>query len=472
MPESEAAGSGALPSSIEPPEAEATTRFSDFLAAVVGSQAIDEISQRSSSRTEGTGQTEAERAKEQETEIRMLLDSLMERQKLFERLARIQGSISLRRPLQDVLDTITEGARELMGDEVVGLRLIDQDNPSYVVLVSHCGVPDDLVGALERSPIGEGAGGRAMAEDKLVVINDYSRSSDALQAFAKSGLRAAMAAPVRESGEPIGSLVVATFKEGRYFTNGERGALLALAEHAGLAITDARTVQAMREAQRAKDMFLAMVSHELKTPLTVIMGTIRTLDRHHGSISEETRKEMFDAAYERCRDLEKLIDRLLQGASSELADAAHKISMPNLINGALRGFDHAFRIHLDDVPEVTFETSVASVQRVIGILVENALSHSSRTSVVSIGAEVHGPDASIYVRNEGTLPPGDMDQLFEPFQRGPDATSSGVGLGLYIARRIARAMGAELTAHDDGASVCFELKIPLQHGVAQHKFFG
>ena len=466
MAESEEALSQAPPSSSDQSQDAASMRFSDFLAAMADSHALD--TSPLAVPPEGD-RTEEERKEEQEAEIRMLLQSLMDRQKLFEKLARIQGSISLRRPLQDVLDTITQGARELMGDEVVGLRLIDPDDPGYVVLVSHCGVPDELVPALERSPIGEGAGGRAMAEDKLVILDDYSRSPDALEAFAKSHLKAAMAAPVRESGQPIGSLVVATFNEGRHFTNGERGALLALAEHAGLAITDARTVQAMREAQRAKDMFLAMVSHELKTPLTVIMGTIRTLDRHQASLPETTRREMLDAAYERCRDLEKLIDRLLQGASAELADAEHRTSMPDLVSGALRGFEHAFRIHVEDIPEISFETSVASVQRVIGILVENALAHSSKSSVVSIGASVKGSDAIFSVRNEGSLPEGEREQLFEPFQRGPEATSSGVGLGLYIARRIARAMGAELKASDDGATVCFELTIPIQHGVAQQK---
>lgn len=469
MPHSEEAFPGAPPSASRRAEDAAAMRFSDFLAAMVDSHALDESPLLSPG--EGPRPSEAPE-REQEAEIRMLLQSLMERQKLFERLSRIQGSISLRRPLQDVLDTITEGARELMGDEVVGLRLIDLDDPGYVVLVSHCGVPDELVPALERSPMGEGAGGLAMAEDKLVIIEDYSHSADALEALAKSNLRSAMAAPVRESGEPIGSLVVATFKEGRHFTNGERGALLALAEHAGIAITDARTVQAMREAQRAKDMFLAMVSHELKTPLTVIMGTIRTLDRHQASLPEATRMEMLEAAYERCRDLEKLINRLLQGASAELADAEHRISMPDLVSGALRGFEHAFRVHVEDIPEIDFETSVASVQRVIGILVENALAHSSRTSIVSIGARVRGTDAVFYVKNEGSLPKGERDQLFEPFQRGPEATSSGVGLGLYIARRIARAMGAELSASDDGAMVCFELRVPIQHGVAQHKMRG
>lgn len=467
MPEFQAERPSHPPSSIDEPHDGEASRFSEFLASLSDTDVLDERSG-----PKGSSPDSPDRAAEREAEIRMLVQSLMERQKLFEKLSRIQGSISLRRPLQDVLDTITEGARELMGDEVVGLRLVDPDDPGYVVLVSHCGVPDELLAVLKRLPVGEGAGGRAMAEDKLVILEDYSRSPDALEAFANSELRAAMAAPVRESGQPIGSLVVATFKAGRRFTNGERGALLALAEHAGLAITDARTVQAMREAQRAKDMFLALVSHELKTPLTVIMGTIRTLDRHYASISETTRAEMLDSAYERCRDLEKLIDRLLQGASAELADAEYRVSMPDLINGALRGFEHAFRIHVEDIPEISFETSVASVQRVIGILVENALSHSERDSVVSVGASVNGSDATIQVKNDGTLPEGDMEQLFEPFQRGPEATSSGVGLGLYIARRIARSMGAELSARDDGATVFFELKLPIQHGIAQQKLRG
>ena len=60
--------------------------------------------------------------------------------------------------------------------------------------------------------------------------------------------------------------------------------LQAFAQHAGLALGDARLVEAMREAQRSKEMFFAMVSHELKTPLAAIVGNLHTLIKNQHKI--------------------------------------------------------------------------------------------------------------------------------------------------------------------------------------------
>jgi hypothetical protein len=77
-------------------------------------------------------------------ENRDLVATLQERHALAQRLSRIQREISSRAPLQDVLDAITSGASELLDDEVVGLRLIDDDDPETMVMVSALGVADDL----------------------------------------------------------------------------------------------------------------------------------------------------------------------------------------------------------------------------------------------------------------------------------------------------------------------------------------
>jgi hypothetical protein len=77
-------------------------------------------------------------------ENRDLVDSLQQRQALLERLAQIQRRISSRTSLQHVLDAITSGAAELLGDEVVALRLIDESDPDFMVLVSSIGIPTAL----------------------------------------------------------------------------------------------------------------------------------------------------------------------------------------------------------------------------------------------------------------------------------------------------------------------------------------
>jgi diguanylate cyclase (GGDEF)-like protein len=189
------------------------------------------------------------RSEHQSEENERLLATLRERQMLLERLARIQRSIVSHAALDEVLDRIVTGASELLGDEVVGLRLVDRDKPGEMFMAASAGIEPELRRAQRRGRVGEGIGGRAISERRLVVLENYGSSPKANPAFANSGIRAAMAAPVRERGDVVGSLVVATRKPGRTYSAAEREMLLTFAEHASLALTDARTVgDAMHQA--------------------------------------------------------------------------------------------------------------------------------------------------------------------------------------------------------------------------------
>jgi diguanylate cyclase (GGDEF)-like protein len=182
-------------------------------------------------------------SEQQAAENARLVVSLEERRRLLERLSKIQSSIISRRELHEVLEAIVAGAYELLGDETVGLRLIDQRDPSQLVMVASAGVGPELLREVRRTPLGLGAGGRAAAEGRLIVVEDYAADDHNLAAFAGDGIRAALAAPVHEHGEVVGSLVVATHRAGRTYSKAEREMLLAFAEHASLALTDARTVE-------------------------------------------------------------------------------------------------------------------------------------------------------------------------------------------------------------------------------------
>src|SRR3954451_1924226 len=174
---------------------------------------------------------------------------MLRRQTLLERLWRIQRSIVHRAALQDVLDGIVAGASELLGDEVSALRLVEPHNPSQMVLAAASGVPSDLMEAIRRGPIGEGVGGLAISKNELVVEEAYSRWESGLAAYRERGLQAAMAAPVHENGVPMGSLTVASFRPGRHYSQTEQDVLFAFAEHASLALTDARNFEdAMHQA--------------------------------------------------------------------------------------------------------------------------------------------------------------------------------------------------------------------------------
>jgi diguanylate cyclase (GGDEF)-like protein len=175
------------------------------------------------------------------------LAALRERQTLLARLTRIERSIAVRAPISDVLQAIVTGAAELLGERVVALRRTDPDLPTQAVIVCSTGL-EAATGLDAPIKIGEGAGGRAISERHLVVIHDYCEAPNALHAFATLGLQAAMGAPVQEDGEVVGSLVVASYTPGRRFSLAEQEALMAFADHASAALTDARMVESLRQA--------------------------------------------------------------------------------------------------------------------------------------------------------------------------------------------------------------------------------
>jgi diguanylate cyclase (GGDEF)-like protein len=179
-------------------------------------------------------------------EQRLLLDALNERGQLLERLSRIQNSIVRRGDLQEVLDAIVEGAQELLGDEAVALRLVDPADPRTMAVVAATGMAPQAIAKLSSTPVGETIGGRAMAENRLLT----SAAGDAGPGtFIVDGVCAALAAPVHENGRAIGSLTVASSSAQRVYSDAEKDTLTAFAEHASLALTDARNVQkAMHEA--------------------------------------------------------------------------------------------------------------------------------------------------------------------------------------------------------------------------------
>lgn len=226
-----------------------------------------------------------EKSDRQAEENAQLLASLQDRQALLESLFRIQRSISHRAPVQTVLDAITEGAAQLLGDELVGLRLVDRDDPGTLVLVSSVGVAPEVAEAASRSD--GGLGSMAIAARRLLVTHDYAGLRDPLAPFVASGVQTAMAAPVFQDGEPIGSLVVASNDARRRDDESEQELLLAFAEHASLARNDASALEAMR---RSYADAVHRASHDALTGLPNRILVLERLDRALAAAGRRTAK--------------------------------------------------------------------------------------------------------------------------------------------------------------------------------------
>ena len=182
----------------------------------------------------------------QAAENQLLLLSLRERQLLSDRLSQIQRRITAREPLQEILDDITAGAAQLLESEIAVLHLVDDSE--FRRLASSLGI----VGEQERRAAPHPAyreprwpcshRGPALRRRQLPMFHRRRRTPDSSEYWS------AIAAPIHTEGRAIGSLVVATRQADRSYLDSDQELMLAFAEHASLALNQARSHQAMADA--------------------------------------------------------------------------------------------------------------------------------------------------------------------------------------------------------------------------------
>jgi diguanylate cyclase (GGDEF)-like protein len=259
------------------------------------------------------------------------LEELHERQTLLERLSRIQHSITRGADLQQTLDAIVAGASELMAEPVAAMRLVDRDRPERTHIASAVGLESQVLVEMRDSEIGHGIGGRAIEEDRLIVIEGYGSDAGSLAPMSANPLTAAMSAPVRERGEVVGALTVASYTPARAFTNSEREALLAFAETTSLALTDARLVANA----------LHMAVHDA---LTGLPNRVLFLDRVDHALETVSRRPRNVAVLFLDLDNFKLVnDSLGHGAGDQLL-----VAVADRLSGALKAGDTVARFGGDE----------------------------------------------------------------------------------------------------------------------------
>lgn len=185
-----------------------------------------------------------------------------------------------------MFDAITEGAAELLGAEVSALRLIDPDSPASSRLASAVGVDPATEELIRRLPLSTGIGGESIREERLVVIEDYASSPDSLTQLAGEVLGAAMAAPVKQDGHVVGSLIVASKRPDRRYGPLEQEVLLTFAEHCSLALNDTSALDSMRKS-------MADAVHQAHHDgLTGLPNRVLVLDRLTHALARRVRNEV------------------------------------------------------------------------------------------------------------------------------------------------------------------------------------
>jgi signal transduction histidine kinase len=246
-----------------------------------------------------------------------------------------------------------------------------------------------------------------------------------------------------------------------------------------LRVQQQEVARKLQETDKLKDDLLAMVSHELRNPLATVVGVLRLLSAG-APLTGEERQEMLEMADRQARRLRGLIEQLLLAARFERGEEGYPASGTELVETdaaelvlqaateARAGHrDHPIRVECDGTLPV--RVAPDAIMQILGNLLDNACKYSPDQRLVRLLADRDGNHAVLAVEDDGGgVPPAERERIFERFTQLGQGRG-GFGLGLYIARQLARAQGGDLVLteprHAGGAR--FELRLPLRQRSGQ-----
>jgi PAS domain S-box-containing protein len=306
--------------------------------------------------------------------------------------------------------------------------------------------------------------GESLLVEELTDAWNEACASDAEQlALARAlGARSLIMAPLRVRGETIGAFTVASVDEARQYTERDRQLVEEIARRAAVALDNARlfesarqTASELRSANAAKDEFLGLVSHELKTPITTILGNAEVLERRFAEIEEESRANALADIRGEAERLHRIIDNLLvlarleQGKTLEREPMLVRRVVDHVVTAHRRAFPTREIVARFDLAPTPVLGSPQYLEQTLRNLISNAEKYSPRDRPIVVEASRDGDDFVVLVLDEG---PGIRDEeaesLFTPFYRATATASMahGVGIGLAVCKRLIEAQGGRVWA--------------------------
>ncbi len=235
------------------------------------------------------------------------------------------------------------------------------------------------------------------------------------------------------------------------------------------ALNNARTA---KEAERRKNDLVVYLAHDLKTPLTSVIGYL-TLLHDESQISEALREKYLSISLEKAERLEELINEFFEITRFNLSEITleySRVNLTRLLEQLVYEFqpmlvEKRLNCTLQILPNTMIRCDVNKMQRVFDNLLRNAVNYSFSGGTIEICVIQKGDNLHITVRNNGnTIPPEKLGRIFEQFYRLDTARSSssgGAGLGLAIAKEIVEHHHGTITARSENEIVEFEVTLPI-----------
>ena len=238
-------------------------------------------------------------------------------------------------------------------------------------------------------------------------------------------------------------------------------------------------IKPVKETWEGQKRFIADASHDMKTPLTVILANTEIIKSHCGT--DETEKWLSSTKSEAER-MKRLVDSMLELSSTEVSDERVVLSEINLSEITERtvlqmdavAFEKSVLIDSDIKKSVTIKGNEDRLTRLLHILIDNGIKYAKGHSTLRISLTKGKRFARLSVTNEGSyINEDDLPRLFERFYRGDKARSGGgFGLGLAIAKNITESMGGTISAaNKEGIGATFTASFPLSEKLLAKIFY-
>ena len=235
-----------------------------------------------------------------------------------------------------------------------------------------------------------------------------------------------------------------------------------------------RHEQMLKEEASRKNDLIAYLAHDLKTPLTSVIGYLALLDEAQDMPIEQKTKYV-NIALSKALRLEKLINEFFDitrynlqqiDLERESINLCHMlVQMTDEFYPLLNAHGNQTEVCVDE--DITVYGDSIKLARVFNNILKNAIYYSYPDTIIKIWAESTDTDVWIYFCNKGkTIPAGKLNSIFEKFFRMDEARSTntgGAGLGLAIAKEIITLHGGKITAESENESTTFRISLPLTH---------
>ncbi|ATB42882.1 hypothetical protein CYFUS_008361 [Cystobacter fuscus] len=311
---------------------------------------------------------------------------------------------------------------------------------------------------------------------------------DTPERFLSLRARSYMCVPLKARGTTFGAISFVAVKPGRSYGPAD----LALAEEfvrrAGLAVDNARLFRKAQEALTARDEFLSMASHDLRSPLTSLRLQLHAVRRDmlpgdDGPRAPEKLVSRLESMERQTDRMLRMMDALLdisQMTAGRLELKRQKLDLVELVCGSVGTLDEELRqrgvqmrVHSEGRIEGMWDR--LRLEQVIDNLLSNAVKYG-KGQPVDLTVSTDGTTAKLVVRDQGVgIAPEDQERLFERFERVRlDRDVSGYGVGLWIVRRVVEAHGGRVSVESrlgEGSSFTvllpMRVQAPAQPGCAQ-----